>query len=163
MVKCSGCYTFRFKQSKCIQSFGTIISEYCLKELRFLCMNFNITLRIFIHNGMKLIGVIHNFKKLMNNDHPNNYIKTHTECLNFLMYWSFAYSLRHPNFYGVWDIANWNKFKALLILQAFRHFTYVTAHSPTLPSLYLRHSSFSNLSVASPTLQLILQFLRRFT
>ena len=24
-----------------------------------------------------------------------------------------------------------------LILQAFRHFTYVTAHSPTLPSLYL--------------------------
>ena len=32
-----------------------------------------------------------------------------------------------------------------------RHFTYVTTHSPTLPSLYLRHSSFSNPSVASPT------------
>ena len=31
-----------------------------------------------------------------------------------------------------------------------------TAHSPTLPSLYLRHSSFSNPSVASPTSQLIL-------
>ena len=44
-----------------------------------------------------------------------------------------------------------------LILQAFRHFTYVTAHSPTLPSLYLRHNSFSNSSVASPTSQLILQ------
>ena len=29
----------------------------------------------------------------------------------------------------------------ILILQAFRHFTYVTAHSPTLPSLYLRHNS----------------------
>ena len=57
---------------------------------------------------------------------------------------------------------------AELILQAFLHFTqaYVTAHSPTLPSLYLRHSSFSNpsllhlrhssfynLSFASPTLQ----------
>ena len=46
---------------------------------------------------------------------------------------------------------------ALLILQPFRHFTYVTAHSPTLPSLYLHHSSFSNPSVASPTSQLILQ------
>ena len=37
------------------------------------------------------------------------------------------------------------------------HFTYVTTHSPTLPSLYLHHSSFSNLSVASPTPQFILQ------
>ena len=52
---------------------------------------------------------------------------------------------------------------AELILQPFRHFTYVishsssrrftyvTAHSPTLPSLHLRHSSFSNPSFASPT------------
>ena len=32
-----------------------------------------------------------------------------------------------------------------------------TFHSPTFPSLHLRHSSFSNLSVASPTSQLILQ------
>ena len=39
----------------------------------------------------------------------------------------------------------------ILIIQAFRHFTYVTAHSPTLPSLYLRHNSFYNPSVASPT------------
>ena len=44
-----------------------------------------------------------------------------------------------------------------LILQPFRHFTYVTTHSPTLPSLYLRHSSFSNPSVALPTSQFILQ------
>ena len=44
-----------------------------------------------------------------------------------------------------------------LILQPFHCFTYITAHSPTLPSLYLRHSSFSNPSVASPTSQLILQ------
>ena len=49
-----------------------------------------------------------------------------------------------------------------LVLQAFRHFTYVTAHSPTLPSLYLRHSSFSNPSVALPTSQLILQPFRPF-
>ena len=42
---------------------------------------------------------------------------------------------------------------ALLILQPFRHFTYVTTLSPTLPSLYLRHSSFSNPSVALPTSQ----------
>ena len=50
-----------------------------------------------------------------------------------------------------------------LILQDFRRFTYVTAHSPTLPSLYLRHSSFSNPSVATPTSQLILQPFFRFS
>ena len=38
----------------------------------------------------------------------------------------------------------------------------VTAHSPTLPSLYLRHNSFSNPSVASSTSQLILQPFFRF-
>ena len=38
-----------------------------------------------------------------------------------------------------------------LILQPFRRFTYVTAHSSTLPLLHLRHSSFSNLSFPSPT------------
>ena len=46
---------------------------------------------------------------------------------------------------------------AELFLQPFRQFTYVTTHSPTLASLYLRHSSFSNPSVASSTSQLILQ------
>ena len=74
-----------------------------------------------------------------------------------------------------------------LILQPFRRFTYVTAHSPTLPLLHLLHSSFSkhffrfsyvtssslnspgelcsfsNLSVSSPTSQLILQPFRRLT
>ena len=44
----------------------------------------------------------------------------------------------------------------------FRHFTYVTAHSPTLPLLHLRHSSFSKPSVASPTSQVILQHFRCF-
>ena len=43
-----------------------------------------------------------------------------------------------------------------LIFQPFRHLTYVTAHSPTFPSLNIRHSSFSNPSVALPTSQLIL-------
>ena len=38
-----------------------------------------------------------------------------------------------------------------------------SAHSPTFPSLHLRHSSFSNPSVALPTSQLILQPFRRFT
>ena len=52
---------------------------------------------------------------------------------------------------------------AELILQTFCRFTYVTAHSPTLPSLYLRHRSFSNPSVALPTSQLILQPFRCFT
>ena len=57
-----------------------------------------------------------------------------------------------------------------LILQPFCRFTYVTAHSPTLPLLHQRHNSFSNpaelilqISVASPTSQLILQPFRRFT
>ena len=40
-----------------------------------------------------------------------------------------------------------------LILQLFRRFTYVTAHSPTLPLLHLRHSSFFNPSFTSPTSQ----------
>ena len=40
-----------------------------------------------------------------------------------------------------------------LILRSFRRFTYLTAHSPTLPLLHLRHSSFSNPSFASPTSQ----------
>ena len=44
-----------------------------------------------------------------------------------------------------------------LIVQPFRCFTYVTAHSPTLLTLYVRHNSFSNPSVAWPTSQLILQ------
>ena len=52
---------------------------------------------------------------------------------------------------------------ALLILQPFCHFTYVTTHSPTLPWLYLHHSSFSNPSVALHTSQLILQPFRGFT
>ena len=46
---------------------------------------------------------------------------------------------------------------AELILQPFRHFTYITTHSPTFPSVYLHHSSFSNPSAASPTTQFILQ------
>ena len=40
-----------------------------------------------------------------------------------------------------------------LILQSFHRFTYVTALSPTLLLLHLRHSSFSNPSFASPTSQ----------
>ena len=43
-----------------------------------------------------------------------------------------------------------------LILQPFCHFTYITAHSPTLPLLHVGHNSFSNPSVALPMLQLIL-------
>ena len=48
-------------------------------------------------------------------------------------------------------LARWRKWR-----------TYVTAHSPTLPSLYLRHNSFPNPCVASPTSQLIFQSLFRF-
>ena len=41
--------------------------------------------------------------------------------------------------------------------------SYVTTHSPTLPSLYLRRSSFSNPYVASPTSQFILQLFFSFS
>ena len=51
----------------------------------------------------------------------------------------------------------------VLILQAFRLFTYVAAHSQTLSSLYLRHTSLSNPSVASPLSQLIDQPFFRFS
>ena len=40
-----------------------------------------------------------------------------------------------------------------IILQPFRSFTNITAHSPTVPLLHLSHSSFSNSSFASPTSQ----------
>ena len=40
-----------------------------------------------------------------------------------------------------------------LILQPFRRFIYVTAHSPTLLTLHLRHSSLYKPSVSSPTSQ----------
>ena len=49
------------------------------------------------------------------------------------------------------------------LFQAFHHFTYITAHSPTLLLLYLHHSSFSNPSFASLTSQLIIQSFRCFT
>ena len=44
-----------------------------------------------------------------------------------------------------------------------RRFTYVTAHSPTLPPLHLRHSSFYNPYVASPTSQALHLPRRYFT
>ena len=52
-----------------------------------------------------------------------------------------------------------------LILQPFRRFTYVTAHSPNARcfTYVIELCSFSILSVTSPTLQLILQPYRRFT
>ena len=45
----------------------------------------------------------------------------------------------------------------------YSRFTYVTTHYPTLPSLHLRHNSFSNPSLALPMSQLILQSFRCFT
>ena len=40
-----------------------------------------------------------------------------------------------------------------LILQPFRRFIYITAHSPNLPLLHLSHRSFSNSSFVSPESQ----------
>ena len=46
-----------------------------------------------------------------------------------------------------------------LIVQPFRRFTYVTAHSPTLPLLHIGHSSFSNPSFTSTSQALHLRHL----
>ena len=59
-------------------------------------------------------------------------------------------------------VKQWNGCRMSLILQPLHRFTYVTAHSPTLPPLYLRHSSFSNPSAALPTSQFVLQPFRCF-
>ena len=52
--------------------------------------------------------------------------------------------------------------KVFLIGTHFQNQSPRTASFSIPPSLHLRHSSFSNLSVASPTSQLILQTFRRF-
>ena len=65
--------------------------------------------------------------------------------------------LRHTSFYNS-SVASPTSH---LILQFFRRFTYVTAHSTNLLSLHLRHRSYYNSSVASPTSQHILQPFRR--
>ena len=100
--------------------------------------------------------------------HPK--IKNHNQkiCLcfinetHFIYIYIYIYSpsfqwlhLRHSSFW--FSNLSVTSPKSQLILQPFPRFTYVTAHSPTLPSLYLRHSTFSNPSVASPTSQLILR------
>ena len=64
--------------------------------------------------------------------------------------------IRHSSFYNPFVASpTW-----YLILQPFRRFIYVTAHSTILPLLHLHHSSFSNPSAASSTSQLILQSFR---
>ena len=102
------------------------------------------------------------------------YVTTHSKTLPLL-------HLRHSSFSNP-SLASQSSFSNLfvtshtsqLILKPFRCFTYVTdhcptllsllsAHSPTFPSLHLRHYSFSNTSVALPTSQLILQRFRCFT
>ena len=54
------------------------------------------------------------------------------------------------------DVGEWRMSSAMTI-------TMSSAHSPSFPSLHLRHSSFANPSVALPASQLILQFFRCFT
>ena len=68
-------------------------------------------------------------------------------------------SLRHSSF----SIPSIALPTSQLILQPFRRFTYITARSPTLLSLYIHHSSILQPSVALPTSQLILEPLRHFT
>ena len=70
-------------------------------------------------------------------DHHHGYIKHNHRCMG-----------GSPGDVGEVPIS---QVRRSLILQPLHRFTYVTAHSPTLPPLYLRHSSFYSPSVASPT------------
>ena len=79
-------------------------------------------------------------------------ILQHLFCFSYVT----GFSLTSPGELPMLSLAKTCNFLTL-ILQTFPHFTYVTTHSPTLPSLYLHHSSFSNPSVTSPTPQLIPQ------
>ena len=79
-------------------------------------------------------------------------------------FWTYAFSL-DPSII-IWNItivySHQQKYSASYFSFEKNTLTYFTAHSPTLPSLYLRHSSFSKLSVTSPTSQPIFQPFRRF-
>ena len=82
-----------------------------------------------------------------------------TGCVSFVfcpvLFLAVAPTLCWPDFQGspplCFCLVFWST--SQLILQPFRRFTYVAAHSPTLSLLHPRHSSFSNPSFASPTSQ----------
>ena len=63
---------------------------------------------------------------------------------------------------GEWAVTNVKWRKGWRMSRAVYN-TMSRAHSPTFPSLHLRHNSFSNPSVALPTSQLSLQPFRCFT
>ena len=66
-------------------------------------------------------------------------------CEECFLWWVFGFLLTACSFSNLSVTSPTSQ----LILQPFRRFAYVTAHSPTLPLLHLRHSSFSNPSFAS--------------
>ena len=84
-------------------------------------------------------------------------LQTQEPRLQFCSKAVFHCKLRNPGCSFTRDGQVWKFPIAELILQAFSHFTYVTAHSHSFPSLHLRHSLFSNPSLALPTSQLILK------
>ena len=69
------------------------------------------------------------------------------------------------SFYFLFYIQQSSFYFILFYIQqsSYFHSTYSRAHSPSFPSLHLRHSWFSNPSVALPTPQLIHQPFRCFT
>ena len=89
---------------------------------------------------------IRNFKSIHNYQHEWTYRQMHTE-FQWENLW--GKDLQQSSFSNLSVTSPTPQ----LILQAFRRFTYITAHSQTFPLLHLRHSSFPNLSFASPTSQ----------
>ena len=88
-------------------------------------------------------------------------INTFTHDLDYRLHFTQLYFHKYHSFTLFWSLFALCFQKNVLIVIEFSNFcrfTYITAHSPTLPL-----SSFSKHSVTSPTSQLILQTLRPFT
>ena len=100
--------------------------------------------------GLKLSDICHTGEeKPLQKPHPENLSRPGIEL---------EPAVWHSTFYCPWSSAHSPTLLSLqLILQPFCRITYITDYSPTLPLLYLRHSSSSNPSIASPTSQFILQ------
>ena len=105
--------------------------------------------------AFKFVAIVDNIVRHVGGSVPN--CLCHCHCTSFMFsyfQYHFSKTLRSTN-------DKWTKaIVATQLSDAVVHSTieqsYVTTHSPTFPSLYLCHSSFSNPSVTSPTSQFVL-------
>ena len=86
--------------------------------------------------------------------HRFTYVTAHSPTLPLLHLRHSSFS--NPSFASPHELCSFSNLSVTspmsqLILLPFHRFTYVTAHSPTLPLLHVHHSTFSNSSFASHT------------